>query len=415
MNSRKLRKYVRFILVFTLGYLVALNIHGGSKAEVRIVDAGLKGAQNNTALSRSVDMDLFWDVWKIIDQDHIYTEEVADKEDRVAGAIQGMLDSLDDPYTLFMDADEALEFEKSLHGELEGIGAEVTKKNGLITIVTPLKNTPAARAGIMPGDVIATIDGESTQYMSLHEAVMLMRGEKGTKVLLEISRRGEAEFLEIEVTRDEIHFDSVTWEMKKGNIAYIEIMQFDDNTFRNLSTAINELIIENPKGIVLDLRNNSGGYLDVSVDVLSEFTSERAKAVITKSNNEASNKIIYTSGRARLEDYPLVVLINEGSASASEIVAGAVRDWKRGALIGAKSFGKGSVQELRPLSGGAQLRITVAKWHTPEDLNIDKEGIEPDIFVEQTVDDHNNDRDPQLDCALEYLDKGSCSQESQES
>ena len=151
--------------------------------------------------------------------------------------------------------------------------------------------------------------------------------------------------------------------------------------------------------------------MDVSVDVLSEFASGRKKAVLMKSRNKENNKILYTSGRARLDDFPLVVLINGGSASASEIVAGAVHDWRRGVLIGEKSFGKGSVQELRSLDGGAQLRITVAKWNTPNDVNIDKEGIEPDIKVEKTTDDHNNDRDPQLDCALEYLDKGSCSQE----
>ena len=411
MNSRKARKYVRLILVFILGYLLALNVHGGQRVETRIFDGGNSGGRNHVSLERSIDMDLFWDVWGIINQDYVYTEQIEEEQDRVEGAIQGMLDSLDDPYTLFMDADEAAAFEQSLHGELQGIGAEVSKKNGLITVVSPLKNTPAAKAGIMPGDIIISIDGESTQYMSLHEAVMLIRGELGTKVLLEISRRGEAEFLKIEVTRDEIRFDSVTWKILEGGVAYIEIIQFDDNTFKNLNSVINQLLLENANGIILDLRNNSGGYLDVSVDVLSEFASGRKKAVLMKSRNKENNKILYTSGRARLDDFPLVVLINGGSASASEIVAGAVHDWRRGVLIGEKSFGKGSVQELRSLDGGAQLRITVAKWNTPNDVNIDKEGIEPDIKVEKTTDDHNNDRDPQLDCALEYLDKGSCSQE----
>lgn len=397
-------------LMFTFGYMIALNFHPGTKMQTRIVNSSDADTAEHTGLSRSVDMNLFWNVWQIVDQDYAYVEETEDKEDRVEGAIQGMLDSLDDPYTLFMDAEESTEFEQSLNGELEGIGAEVTRKNGLITVVSPLKNTPAAKAGLLPGDIIVSVDGETTESMSLYEAVSLIRGERGTKVKLEVARKGAPDLIAVEIVRDKVHFDSVEWEIKEGGIAYIEIIQFDDNTLKNLNSAINGITLENVNGLIIDLRNNSGGYLDTAVDVLSELTSERQKAVIIKGRSEINNKVIYTTGRARLDGIPLIVLINEGSASASEIVAGAVKDWGRGTLIGKKSFGKGSVQELRPLEGGATLRLTVAKWNTPNDNNINKEGIAPDIEVELTPEDHNNDKDPQLDCALEYLEKESCSQ-----
>ncbi|MDP4008774.1 MAG: S41 family peptidase [Candidatus Peregrinibacteria bacterium] len=410
MNSRRFKKYAWLMLMFTAGYLVALHFHPGSIVQTRIIDSNSSEAGSHTGLARSVDMELFWDVWGVIDQDYVYKEESDDKEDMVNGAIKGMLESLDDPYTLFMDPEETAAFDQTLSGELEGIGAEVTKKNGFITIVAPLKNSPADKAKLMPGDIIVEIDGESTELMTLGEAVKLIRGERGTKVKLGISRRGLTELLEAELVRDTVHFDSVTWGMKAGQIAYMEVVQFDDNTLRNFNTAINELILENPKGLIIDLRNNSGGYLDVAVNMLSELTGEKQKAVLIKGRNEINNKVIYTTGRARLDEIPLIVLINEGSASASEIVAGAVQDWERGTLIGKKSFGKGSVQELRPLEGGATLRITIAKWNTPHDHNINKEGIFPDVEVELTTEDHNKDIDPQLDCALEYFKKGSCSE-----
>lgn len=389
-----------------MGYLVSSFFHAADKTETRFVhDSG-----NYIGLERSVDMDLFWDVWKMVNEEHIYEEEVADKVDRVEGAIQGMLNSLDDPYTVFMNAEDHETFNESLGGELEGIGAEVTMKNGFVTIVTPLKGSPAEEAGILPGDIIAEVDGESTETMMLGEAVSKIKGPRGTKVLLGIARRGESGIIDVEIVRQKIHYDSVKWEMKEGGIAYIEIIQFDDNTYRKFNSAINDILLEEPEGLIIDVRSNSGGYLNVSVDLLSEFTADKRKAVIIRSKDSAKNQVIYTSGRARLDDVPVVVLVNGGSASASEIVAGAIQDWERGTLIGEQTFGKGSVQEIRPLDDGAAIRITVAKWNTPNDNNIDKEGILPDIEIERTPEDRDNDRDPQLDCAIEFLETGECTQ-----
>ncbi|MBT6068322.1 S41 family peptidase [Candidatus Peregrinibacteria bacterium] len=408
MNKRQSRKYIYFILGLILGYSITTFL-GSDKVETRFVQA----PNEHVSLERSIDLDTFLDVWEIINKDYVYTEEVEDTQDRVDGAIRGMLESLDDPYTLFMDAEETKDFEQSLDGELEGIGAEVAIKNGYVTVVAPLKNTPAWEAGLQPGDIISEVDGESTAKMTLTEAVMKIRGPRDTKVMIRIVRRGEADFLDIEITRRKVHFDSLEWEMKEDGIAYVEISQFDDNTYRHLTAAANEILLSNPKGMIIDLRNNSGGYLDVAVDILSEFTSDKRKAVIIRSKYEEDHKVIYTSGKARLDDLPVVVLINEGSASASEIVAGAVKDWERGTLIGKKTFGKGSVQEIRPLDDGAALRITIAKWNTPNDNNIDKEGIEPDIEIELTGEDYNNDLDPQLDCAMEFFQTGKCEVEEQ--
>lgn len=391
--------------ILLLGVLIGYytGIHSGT---ARGVVKYTRSESSHIGLERSVDMDGFWDVWEIVDEDYPFIHEVEDTDDRVEGAIKGMLQSLDDPYTQYMDAEESQAFDDTLGGKLHGIGAEVTMKNGLVTVVSPLKNSPAIKAGIQAGDIIASIDGESTMNMTLGQAVKSIRGEVGSVVKIEILRKGEDGMLTFDVTRNIIHFDSVEWKMLKDNIAYIEIIQFDDNTKKQFTAAVNELSLESPKGLVLDVRDNSGGFLDTAVDVLTEFTDEEKIAVMMKTKELKDNQILKTTGRARMADIPMVLLINEGSASASEIVAGALRDWGRAKLVGMNSFGKGRVQELRSLKGGASMRITVAKWNTPNDININKEGIAPDIAVDLTTDDHNNDRDPQLACALEILTDG---------
>lgn len=401
--GNKTKRYIAFIVWVGFGYMLGSSFGASDTSETRLVDKD----NQHLAIERSVDMNTFWEVWEVVNKEFVYEERIDDTEARANGAIRGALSALDDPYTLFMDAEESTSFDQNLGGEIEGIGAEVTTKNGLITVVSPLKGSPAFNAGILPGDIIATIDKESTHNMHLGQAVNKIRGKRGTKVMLEILRGGEDELLNFEITRDKVHFDSVKWEMKEGGIAHIELIQFDDNTRALLNSAINEILLENPKGLILDVRNNSGGYLDGAVDVLSEFTDERKTAVVIKSRDGSSNQILKTSGNSRLESIPMVVLLNEGSASASEIVAGALKDWDRAKLFGQKSFGKGSVQELRPLKDGATLRITIAKWYTPKDVNIDKAGIMPDYIVELTKENHNADTDPQMDCAIEFLTKGS--------
>ena len=353
-----------------------------------------------------VDMDLFWDVWEVVEEDYIDFEEISEEE-QVYGAISGMINSLEDAYSVFMDPEETEEFHVGLDGELEGIGAELTIRDGRLTIVSPLKNTPAEEAGVLPGDHIYLVDGEPTSEMTIWEAIMNIRGEPGTEVVLTMIREGVDEPFEIPITRAKIDVPSVelTYEESADgdNIAHLAIYQFGDDTDKEFSTAVRQILLQEIDGIILDMRLNGGGYLDVSIEVLSEFFEDEVKGVIVKYRN-GLNTIMYTEGDGQLTEVPLVVLIDEGSASASEIVAGALQDFDRAIVMGEQSFGKGSVQELTNLSGGSSLRLTIAKWYTPDDRSIDEVGITPDVEIEMEFADLDTENDIQYQAAFDYLD-----------
>lgn len=348
----------------------------------------------------SVNMQLFWDTWNILSGRYVDTH-MLDTQKMIFGATKGMVEALDDPYTVFMNPKENKEFQDIMEGTLEGIGAELTVKNGLLTVISPLNDSPAKKAGLQPEDVIYKIDGELVEDMSFEQAVLKIRGQKGTKVILTILRKGHEEPIDLSITRNTINIKSVDWEMKDG-IAVIEINQFGNNTKTEFSNIINEMLAKGPKGLVLDLRYNGGGYLDGAVDIVSEFV-EKGKVVTIKKRNTEEDEVIYVNGQARVASIPMVVIINKGSASASEIVAGAIQDLGRGVIIGENSFGKGTVQEVENLIGGASLRITIAKWFTPNDKSINEVGITPDIVVVRNPDDFENGNDPQLDAAIKYL------------
>jgi carboxyl-terminal processing protease len=345
-------------------------------------------------------MQLFWDAWNVLSSNYVDPHALV-TEDMIFGAIKGMVASLKDPYTSFMTPKENREFVESMQGYLEGIGAELTLRNGLLTVISPLKNSPAQKAGLQPEDIIYEVNGNSTEDMTLEEAVTKIRGEKGSVVNLTILRASQSEPIKISIVRDEINVNSIDWEMREG-IAIIEINQFGDNTKQEFSKAISEILSRRPAGVILDLRYNGGGYLDGSIDITSEFL-ENEKVVTIKKRNPEEDEVIYTNGQARLANIPLAVLINKGSASASEIVAGAIQDHNRGIIIGENSFGKGTVQTVENLIGGSSLRVTIAKWYTPNDQNINEKGVTPDIIVERTVEDFETDKDPQLDRAIKYL------------
>ncbi|PIZ00541.1 hypothetical protein COY62_02055 [bacterium (Candidatus Howlettbacteria) CG_4_10_14_0_8_um_filter_40_9] len=353
----------------------------------------------NKDSNSNVDFSIFWKTWDLVNSKY---DGPIDPQKLLYGAIKGMVDSLDNPYTVFMDPDEAKQFEQELSGSISGIGAEVGIKNNLLSVITPIKGSPAEKAGLRTGDVITKIDEEDTLNMSLNEAVMKIRGAEGTKVKLAIVRSGKEEIFEI--VRAKITIESVKWEVKNGDIGYIEISRFDEDTAQKLREAKSELISKGVKGIVLDLRNNPGGFLDSSIDVSSEFLKSGV-VVIEKRTDGSDEHKFSASGKGRYTDtkVPVAVLVNEGSASASEIVAGALQDHGRGALIGVKTFGKGSVQEIEDTGQGTTLRITVAHWFTPKGRSIDKEGLNPDIEVKMSDEDFNANRDPQLDKALEYI------------
>lgn len=323
-----------------------------------------------------------------------------DDEKQAEGALRGYVASLGDPYTVYLNADEAKELSDDLAGQLSGIGVEVGIKNDRLTVIAPIDETPAAQAGIRAGDVIAAIDGQDSSELTLDEAVTKIRGEKGTTVKLTIARSGE-DLKELTITRDTITVSSVKSEIKGGDVGYIRVRRFGDDTDTAIRQAAADLAGQGISRIVLDLRDNPGGYLNAAVSVTSEFLADGV-VVVERGRHVDENELVANPG-GNLTKAKLVILINEGSASASEITAGALKDNGRATLVGEKTYGKGSVQEVKSLSNGSQLKVTVANWYTPNGVNISKEGIKPDIEVKYTTEDANANLDPQLDKALEVV------------
>lgn len=353
--------------------------------------------------SRGVDLSLYWDVWAKLQNNYLDAHAAQQDQVLIYGSIKGLVESLEDPYTVFMDPEETKQFEENLHGSLEGIGAELSVRDGMLVVVSPLKNSPAEKAGLLPGDIILQIEGEVTAEMTLFEAIMKIRGEKGTDVTLTIIREDLSKPFDVTITRDEITIDSISTETLEGNIFYISINQFSDQTTREFDRAVQEILLNPPKGVILDLRFNGGGYLDIAIDIVSEFIRGDKVGVIIQMRNPEDNQTLKVHGNARLPDIPLIVLVNRGSASAAEIVAGSIQDHKRGLVMGEETFGKGSVQEVEMLKDGSSLRLTIAKWLTPNGRDIEKAGIIPDRIVKLTPEDIQNQYDAQLEEARKHL------------
>jgi len=351
----------------------------------------------------SVNMDIFWETWKVLDNGYLYNEKFDDTA-QVHGAIKGLVESLDDPHSVFLDPSENKEFHDAMGGDLEGIGAEIGTKDNVLTVIRPLKDSPAERAGLRPGDIILLIDEEITQGMNIYDAVKKIRGPKGEEVVLQVLREGEESPLDIAIIRDAIQIKSVEWEMKgdENDIAYIAISQFGTEVTEEFQDAVNQVILKRPAGIILDLRNNNGGLLDATLTIGTKFFDNKA-LVQTKGRRFLESGELITAGGGAFIDTPLIVLINKGTASAAEIFAGAVQDYQRGVVIGETSYGKGTVQHVIPLSDGSSLKVTVAEWLTPNGRTIEGTGMEPDIAVEFTEEDWVNGADPVLERALEVM------------
>jgi carboxyl-terminal processing protease len=317
------------------------------------------------------------------------------------GQKSGLVAAADDPFTEYLNEEETEEFNNGLNGSFEGIGAELSREGNFVVIVAPIKGTPADRAGIQPGDIIIEIDGEDATDISVSEAVNRIRGPKGEEVVLTVIRDGQE--VVVPIVRDTIIIESVEWELQ-GSTGVITISRFGDDTVALARQAAQELKDQGATNIVLDLRGNPGGLLDASVDV-SSIWLPKGSTVLEEKRNGAVIQTFKTSDQPILAGVPTAVLINGGSASASEIVAGALHDNGAATLVGEQTFGKGSVQRVIPLSAGGSLKVTIARWFTPEGKNIDKEGIAPDQEVELTVEDREADRDPQLDAAKELLNQ----------
>lgn len=364
---------------------------------------GLYSQPQTGKLSQDIDFDLFWQVWDTLKRQYVDKDQITDKE-LFYGALRGLVASLDDPYTIFMDPKGAQEFSDDLAGTFEGIGAEIGMKNGVITIIAPLPEMPAETAGLKAGDKIYAIDGKITAGLNVDEAVKRIRGPKGTKVTLTIVRNGMDKPKDYTITRDTIVVKSVKAEMGKDDIFIIKVSNFNDDTSDLFKKAAREAIEKNPRGIILDLRNNPGGYLDTAVDMASEWI-DGGVVVSERFSNDKKNDYL-AKGHARLKDIPTVVLVNQGSASASEIVAGALQDTGEAVLVGMKTFGKGSVQTLEGLKDGSSIKITVAKWLTPKGRCINDEGIIPDAEIDYTAKDAETGKDPQMEKAIEAIKSG---------
>ncbi|MEA3449690.1 MAG: S41 family peptidase [Patescibacteria group bacterium] len=351
-------------------------------------------------LIQDVNFEQFWEVWDTIYSTYVDRDKLEEKE-LFYGALRGMVSAVGDPYTVFMNPIIAKEFNDDLKGTFEGIGAEIGIKNDVLTIIAPLPDMPAEKAGLMAGDKVFAIDGEITAGISIDSAVNKIRGSKDTDVVLTIRRDGEEELFDITITRGQIFVKSINTKITEDNILSIKITNFNNDTERLFSEAVHEVLDNDVAGIIVDLRNNPGGYLDTAIEMASEWVDD--KIVVVEKYSEERLIEHLARGRARLADFKTVVLVNQGSASASEIVSGALRDHEKAIIIGKKTFGKGSVQTLNKFADGSSIKITVAKWLTPNGRSINDDGIMPDYEVEFTRDDYDNFRDPQFDAAIEYL------------
>ncbi len=354
-------------------------------------------------LSKDVNFQQFWDVWQTVQQQYV-DRPVSDTK-LFYGALEGMVAGVGDPYTVYLDPATYKEFDSELSGTFEGIGAEIGAKNGAIVVIAPLQDTPAAKAGILAGDVIEKINGEDTTGMAVDAAVTKIRGPKGTSVVLGLFRPKTGKELEVTVVRDTITVKSVTLDMKsatpggKADIAVIRVSHFGDDTDSLFAKAVNQALSNNARGYILDLRDNPGGYLDSAVNMAS-YWIEHGTIVSEKGDEQVDHQ---AKGVAPLKGQHTVVLVNGGSASASEIVSGALQDDGVATIVGEQTFGKGSVQALKELNDGSALKITVAKWYTPKGRSISDKGITPDIVVKAPEGGVQNGNDPQLARALQLL------------
>lgn len=342
----------------------------------------------------------FWEAWNIVHEN--YVDQPVDDVALMRGAISGMMQALGDEHSSYMDPQTFTQANAELAGEYEGIGAYVDTTTEYLTIMSPIPGSPAERAGLRPGDQVVAIDGEDMTGVNAEIARQKVLGPAGTTVHLTIRREGVDELLEFDIVREKITIKSATGKMLDNGIAYVQITTFGEKTTPELTAALKELMAQNPRGLILDLRNNGGGFLFTAVDVASQFLSDGV--VLYEQYGDGTRQTYEARPGGLATEIPMVVLINEGTASASEIVAGALQDHGRAKLVGVTSYGKGSVQNWIELSNDqGAVRVTIAKWLTPSEKTIHKIGLTPDVVVEMSEDDYRNNRDPQLDKAVEVL------------
>ena len=404
MKFKLNKKIILAVLIFlavagasTGGYY--LGYQTGLDETRNITIEGLTGAETPEGIG--ADFGIFWEAWDTLKKAYIRGGELDDQK-LIYGAIRGLTEALDDPNTVFLSPEDSEKFSEDIQGSFGGIGAEIDVRDGQLIVVAPLKNTPAERAGLKSGDQILEIDGRPTEELTVDEAVKLIRGELGTTVTLTIGREEWNEPNEISIVRENIQIPTVEWEMKEGNIIYLKLYSFTANAPQAFYQAVLQGLQARGKGMVLDLRNNPGGYLDVSVNLAGWFL-DRGDVVVIERFSSGEEKVFRARGNEALANFPVVVLVNEGSASASEILAGSLRINRDTELVGEKSFGKGTVQELEELSDGSTLKVTIANWLLADGTLIEGNGLEPDYPIPLTGEDTQSGRDPQLERAIELV------------
>ena len=379
-------------------FVVALSFGLGYVAN----DEGWFATTNNVASNSQLPEDLNYEsVEDVYDELKKSYDGTLSEAELLDGLKKGLANASGDDYTVYFNQSETTQFYSDLNGSFEGIGAELGNEGDLVIVVAPIKGFPAEKAGLRPQDAIIEIDGEDSIGISVEEAVSRIRGEAGTDVTLTIVRSGER--VEITITRATITIPSVEYELigENEDIGYLQITRFAEDTATLARQAAQEFKSKNVKGVILDVRSNSGGFVDSAIDVASIWLND--EVVFEQRSGGTSEGVSVARGNPVLNGVPTVVLLNEGSASASEIVAGALKDNGVAQLVGKTSFGKGSVQTLREFGDGSTLKVTIARWFTPEGINIDEDGITPDIEVEFSDEDFENETDPQRDRALELL------------
>jgi len=393
------RRAATTVLLVAIFFGLGIHIGFNNRSEIDKV-SNLLGKE--TAVQTEADFSPFWKVWN--DINNKYPNGKITDQEKIYGAISGLVESLNDPYSVFFDPDETKLFESDIKGNFTGVGMEVGIKNKFLTVIAPLKDTPAYKANIKSGDKILKIDGADTTGLSAEEAIKLIRGEKGTTVTLIISRDGEKEPKEIKIVRDIINIPTINTQLREDGIFVISLYSFSANSAELFRDALKEFALAKTDKLLLDLRGNPGGYLDAAVSMSSWFLDSGKTVVIEDYGNNSKQKIYRSKGYDVFnENLKFVILIDSGSASASEILAGALQDYKKALLVGEKSFGKGSVQEVLDVTSDTILKITVAKWLTPNGNSISEKGLTPDYTVSFTKKDIENKTDPQFNKAIELL------------
>ena len=394
---------ILFIVAFGAGLVADRYLLSKKKADNNDLVEITKVINLNRSFDKTdktVDFKQFWTVWDAIKKNYV-KKDIKDV-DLFYGAVQGMVLSLGDPYSVYFPPKRAAEFSKDLSGEFEGIGAEIGVKKNQLVVVSPLPDSPAQKAGLRPGDKIYAVNSTSTLGIDIISAVRMIRGKAGSTVVLKVGREDWSETKDINIVRAKINIPAILYSLKSNKVAYLRIMQFNDNTKPALNKYVKKLKKDGAAGVVLDLRSNPGGFLQSAVDVSGEWVSS-GKVVVSQKGRNSNNGDLKSKGQARLDNFKTVVLVNRGSASASEIVAGALQDYKKAIVVGEQTFGKGSVQDYEQLDDRSALKLTVAEWYTPNGNNINKAGITPDILMKEEWDKEAIGEDKILEAALELF------------